>query len=108
MTTRGKPENAKSYDISLPSEPHKIMWKKVSTRDTMPSRYPHELPLTTLGIIEDFLALYDVSEGHHRRNRRNRRRGRPDPQEEFQAGTSAQLGDMFSYLQNMSNTWDNR
>ena len=47
-------------------------------------------------------------EDHRRRNRRNRCRGRPDPHEEFQADTSAQLGDMYSYLQNMSNTWDTR
>ncbi|XP_042030640.1 uncharacterized protein LOC121777443 [Salvia splendens] len=47
-------------------------------------------------------------EGHRRRNRRNHRRGRSDPAEEFQVGTSAQLGEMFSYMQNMSNTWDNR
>ena len=47
-------------------------------------------------------------EDHHRRTIANCRRGRPNPNEEFQANTSAQLGDMFSYMQNMSNTWDNR
>ena len=39
----------------------------------MPSRYPHDLPLATLGIIEDFWALCDVSEwnglGHMFRGR---------------------------------------
>ena len=60
MTIRGKPENVKSYGISLPLDVHKAMWKKVSARDTMPSRYPHELPLATLGIIEDFWALCNV------------------------------------------------
>ena len=64
MTTRGKPENVESYSISLPLDAHKAMWKKVSARDTMPSRYPHELPLATLGIIEDFWAVCDVSEGN--------------------------------------------
>ena len=47
-------------------------------------------------------------EGHRRRTRANRRRGRPNPDEEFQANTSAQLGDIHSYMQNMSNTWDTR
>ena len=64
MTTRGKPDKAKSYGISLPLEAHKAMWKKVSARETTPSRYPHDLPLATLGIIEDFWALCDVSEGN--------------------------------------------
>ena len=47
-------------------------------------------------------------EGHRRRTRANRRRGRPNPDEEFQANTSAQLGDIYSYMQNVSNTWDTR
>ena len=47
-------------------------------------------------------------EGHRRRTRANRRRRRPNPDEEFQANTSAQLGDIYSDMQNVSNTWDTR
>ena len=47
-------------------------------------------------------------EGHRCRNRANRRRRRSNANEEFHANTSARLGEMFSYMQNMSNTWDNR
>ena len=54
MGSKGKPENAKDYGISLATDEQNAMWKKVSARETGPSRYPHNLPLQTLGIAEDF------------------------------------------------------
>ena len=64
MGSKGKPENAKNYGISLATEEQKAMWKKVSARETAPSRYPHDFPLQTLGIMEDFWKLCDVGDGN--------------------------------------------
>ena len=64
MGSKGKPENVKNYGISLASDEQKAMWKKLSARETAPSRYPHDYPLQTLGIAEDFWALCDVGDGN--------------------------------------------
>ncbi|XP_047941973.1 uncharacterized protein LOC125188913 [Salvia hispanica] len=39
MGSKGKPENAKNYGVSLASDEHKAMWKKLSARETAPSRF---------------------------------------------------------------------
>ena len=54
MASKGKPENAQNYGISLATDDQKAMWKKVSARETAPSRYPIDLPLQTLGIMKIF------------------------------------------------------
>ena len=64
MGSKGKPENAKNYSVSLASDEQKAMWKKLSARETAPSRYPHDFPLQMLGIAEDFWALCDVGDGN--------------------------------------------
>ena len=45
-------------------------------------------------------------EGHRRCNRAKHRHGRLNPNDEFQVDTSTRLGEMFSYMKNMSHTWD--
>ena len=48
---------------SLTTDEQKAMWKKVSAREMTPLRYPHDFPLQTLGIMEDFWGLCDVGDG---------------------------------------------
>ena len=64
MGSRGNPENVKNCCISLASDEQKAMLKKLSARETVPSRYPHDFPLQTLGITEDFWALCEVGDGN--------------------------------------------
>ena len=64
MGSKGKPKNAKNYGISLATDEQKAMSKKLSVRETAPSRYPHDFPLQTLGIAENFWALCDVGDGN--------------------------------------------
>ena len=64
MTKRGKPENSKNYGIILAADDQKTMQKNVSTRDTAPSRYPIDLPLQTLEILDEFWRLCNMGEGN--------------------------------------------
>ena len=40
MGSKGKPENAKNYGISLASDEQKAMWKKFLARETRPRGTP--------------------------------------------------------------------
>ena len=50
--------------LAFSSDEQKAMWKKLSVRESASSRYPHDFPLQTLGIAEDFWALCDVGDGN--------------------------------------------
>ncbi|KAL1559790.1 hypothetical protein AAHA92_10094 [Salvia divinorum] len=64
MASRGHSEAPRLYGVTLTTKEQKAIWDRVSVRETTPSRYPYEMPMTTMGIIHDFWALCDVGKGN--------------------------------------------